>query len=281
MGVRTARPSPLVIPELMYASEAQEAPGVELNTTDSCGQGAEVNGENQVNEEEVGVTSAESEGTPLRTSEKIPTCNSIPTIWVSAGSDASWEALSSELMDICRQGDVWLEDEDEWSSGSSSELMDICRQGDIWFEEADGWSSGSSSGYETGSDAEEQQTTAATGCKENHHLEYCGMFKGWTHYKQVAYLKDQQLCLYCRRHHQNQDCFAKNRPDYKGCGICGEHHHTDYHYMGVAVNRLFQLHVKVESYEEGLEVFELRENLHGRSGTAATSPLMPGATVLW
>ena len=70
---------------------------------------------------------------------------------------------------------------------------------------------------------------AAKGCKENHQLEYCGMFKGWTHEKQVAYLKDQRLCLYCRRHRQGQECFAKNKPDYKGCGICGEHYHTDYH----------------------------------------------------
>jgi len=82
-GVRTARPFPLVVPELRYASEAQEVTGVELDATDSCGQGAEVNSESQVNEESVGVTSAESEGTSMWTSNKVSTNNSKPIIWVS------------------------------------------------------------------------------------------------------------------------------------------------------------------------------------------------------
>ena len=51
-----------------------------------------------------------------------------------------------------------------------------------------------------------------------------------------------------------------DRPEYKGCGICGEHHHTDYHYV-VIVNRLFQVHIKSDCYEEGTQVFKLRQNL--------------------
>ena len=34
----------------------------------------------------------------------------------------------------------------------------------------------------------------------------------------------------------------------------------DYHHV-VIVNRLFQVHMKVESYEEGTQVFDLRQNL--------------------
>ena len=55
--IRTAGSFPRVVPELKYTSEAQEVTGAKLDAADSCGQGAEVNSENQVNKESVGVTS--------------------------------------------------------------------------------------------------------------------------------------------------------------------------------------------------------------------------------
>jgi hypothetical protein len=92
------------------------------------------------------------------------------------------------------------------------------------------------------------------------------MFRSWTLENQVAYLKDRQTCLYCLRHNFKNDCFAKAKPDYKGCGTCGGHHRTEYHFAGIAVNRLFQLHVRPVNREEGTEVFELRQDLWTEEG---------------
>ena len=58
-------------------------------------------------------------------------------------------------------------------------------------------------------------------------MEFSPLFKSWTMENQVAYLKDHQPCLYCLRHNYNRECFAKAKPDYKGCRTCGEHHRTD------------------------------------------------------
>ena len=86
-------------------------------------------------------------------------------------------------------------------------------------------------------------------------VDRCKMFKGWTAEKQLSWLNDKKLCLYCCRHSHDQECYAKSRPEYKECELagCGEHHHMDYHYL-VAVNRLFLVHVKPESYVEGTQV---------------------------
>ena len=60
-------------------------------------------------------------------------------------------------MDVCRQGDVWLEDEDVQSPESGREPMNIRVLGGAWLEEANSWSRESSSGYETESESDEQQ----------------------------------------------------------------------------------------------------------------------------
>ncbi len=134
--------------------------GAKLDAADSHGQGAGVNSENQVNQESVGVTSAEPEGIPVWTGDKVPTNDSKPVIWVSESSNASWEALRSELMDVFRQSDFWLKDKDVQNPESGSEPMDTRMLDGALLEEANSWSCESSSGYETGSDNDEQQMTS-------------------------------------------------------------------------------------------------------------------------
>ncbi len=50
----------------------------------------------------------------------------------------------------------------------------------------------------------------------------------------------------------------KTKTGYKGCNVCGEQHHTDFHFI-LAVSRIFQVHVQAESYAEESQVFSLRQ----------------------
>jgi hypothetical protein len=76
---------------------------------------------------------------------------------VSEGINAPWETMRNDVMDVCRQGDVWLEDKDVQSPESGSEQISARVLGGAWIEQANSWSRESSSGYETESENDEQQ----------------------------------------------------------------------------------------------------------------------------
>jgi hypothetical protein len=150
--------------------------------------------ESHVNEEGVEVSNIESGNATLQAIERTSGSSSSPPIWVPATDEVTWEELSSELMDICRQGDVWLEEDDEWGSRSSSELTNIISRDDFCMEEADGWSSGFGSGYETGSDGEDTSNKEKQNLEEQQtaHEEKQNLEEQQTAHEEKQKLEDQQ-----------------------------------------------------------------------------------------
>jgi hypothetical protein len=57
----------------------------------------------------------------------------------------------------------------------------------------------------------------ASVCKEAHPLEKCEHFKKLSPEQQVVKANELHLCLICLRHTADRECYAKGKPDFKGC----------------------------------------------------------------
>ena len=81
---------------------------------------------------------------------------------------------------------------------------------------------------------------ASQGCKERHPPEFCEVFKNLSSEAKLAKLQEWNRCLYCFKHWEEQECFARKDNNYKGCGIngCKGHHHEDLHYV-IETARMF------------------------------------------
>jgi hypothetical protein len=99
-------------------------------------------------------------------------------------------------------------------------------------------------------------------CKEAHPLEKCDEFKKMSPEQRVVKANELQLCLICLKHRADRECFAKGKPEFKGCseGGCGMEHHPLLHWA-LIVARLFQMQVVADSYPPGTQVFQLRQRV--------------------
>jgi hypothetical protein len=102
----------------------------------------------------------------------------------------------------------------------------------------------------------------ASVCKEAHPLEKCDLFKKMSPEQQVVKANKLHLCLICLKHTANQECYARGKPENKGCNEngCGIEHHPLLHWA-LIVARLFQVQVAAESYPSGTQVFQLRQRV--------------------
>jgi hypothetical protein len=101
-----------------------------------------------------------------------------------------------------------------------------------------------------------------TGCKERHSLDVCPEFTKLFVEARVAKLMGLNLCLFCMRHTDDKDCYAKTKDWYKGCeeGGCGQHHHKSIHY-GIKTACLFSVKVGPASWPEGTQQFDLHQRV--------------------
>ncbi len=99
-------------------------------------------------------------------------------------------------------------------------------------------------------------------CKEAHPLEKCDEFKKMSPEQRVVKANELQLCLICLKHRADRECFAKGKPEFKGCseGGCGMEHHPLLHWALIEA-RLFQVQVVADSYPPGTQVFQLRQRV--------------------
>jgi hypothetical protein len=97
-------------------------------------------------------------------------------------------------------------------------------------------------------------------CKEAHPLEKCYEFKKMSPEQRVVKANELQLCLICLKHRADRECFARGRPEFKGCSEsgCGMEHHPLLHWA-LIVAQLFQMQVVADSYPPGTQVFQLRQ----------------------
>jgi hypothetical protein len=77
--------------------------------------------------------------------------------------------------------------------------------------------------------------------------------------QKLAVLQEKQLCLFCYRHLNSQECFAKADARYKGCGLngCKDHHNEELH----CTAQLFSVHAQPASPVPGAQIFTLQHNL--------------------
>jgi hypothetical protein len=63
-------------------------------------------------------------------------------------------------------------------------------------------------------------------------LEKCEHFKKLSLEQQVVKANELYLCLICLRHMADRECYARGKPDYKGCSEsgCGMEHHPLLHW---------------------------------------------------
>ena len=59
---------------------------------------------------------------------------------------------------------------------------------------------------------------ADKGCKDSHRIDKCGVFGRMSAEQKLGVLQEKQLCLFCYKHLNSQECFAKSDASYKGCG---------------------------------------------------------------
>jgi len=81
---------------------------------------------------------------------------------------------------------------------------------------------------------------AGQGCRESHPPVDCEVFKSLSSEAKLAKLQEWKRCLYCFKHWEGRECFARNDSDYKGCGLngCKGHHREDLHWV-IETARLF------------------------------------------
>ena len=81
---------------------------------------------------------------------------------------------------------------------------------------------------------------AGQGCRESHPPEDCEVFKKLSPEAKLAKLQEWKMCLYCFKHWEGRECFARSDSDYKGCGLngCEGHHHESLHYV-IETARMF------------------------------------------
>ncbi len=89
-------------------------------------------------------------------------------------------------------------------------------------------------------------------------MEKCEQFKKMLPEQRVVKANELHLCLICLRHMADKECYARGKPDFKGCseGRCGMEHHPLLHWA-LIVARLFLVQVVAESYPPGTQVFQL------------------------
>jgi hypothetical protein len=65
-------------------------------------------------------------------------------------------------------------------------------------------------------------------------------FKKMSPEQRVVKANELHLCLICLRHTADRECYARGKPDFKGCseGGCGMEHHPLVHWA-LIVARLF------------------------------------------
>jgi len=71
------------------------------------------------------------------------------------------------------------------------------------------------------------------GCKKNHPLEDCELFKNQSLEAKLAKLQEWSRCLFCFKHLVGKECLAQEEDNYKGCGVigCEKHHQASLHWV--------------------------------------------------